>query len=145
MNSDHDGPDLAVQPQHQLAELTGCRRPPGLAARGLGPTAGYEPAVPSHHGGGLHDQEHLSEAFPAEHLAQPTQDGSVRVIKDRLCHLALQHQKLMTQSENLRIATVAAGQQQTNTSQHKANHEQEPKHERHGPKHERRPHRRSAT
>ena len=139
MNSDHDGPDHAgVQPQHQLAELTGCRRPPGLAARGLGPTAGYEPAEPSQHGGGLHDQEHLPETVTIEHLGQHTEDGSVRVIKDRLWHLALQHQKLMTQSENLRIATVAAGQQQTNTSQHKANHE-------HGPKHERRPHRRSAT
>ena len=80
-----------------------------------------------------------------EHLGQHTEDGSVRVIQDRLWHLALQHQKLMTQSENLRIATVAAGQQQTNTTQHKANHEHGPKHERHGPKHERRPYRRSAT
>ena len=96
MNSDHDGPDLAVHPQPQLAELSGCRGPPGRSARGLGPTAGYAPAVPSQHGGGLHDQEHLSEAFPAEHLAQHTQDGSVRVIKNPLWHLALQHQKLTT-------------------------------------------------
>ena len=138
MNSDHDGPHLAVQPQHQLAELSGCRRPPGLAARGLGPTAGYAPAVPSQHGGGLHDHEDLSETVAIEHLGQHAKNGSVRVIEGPPRHLALQHQQLVMRREDLRIPPVAAGQQQTDTSQHKTNNE------RHGPKHDRGPYRRTA-
>ena len=124
---------LAVQPQDKLAELPPGPRPPRLAASGVGPMSGDEPAMPSQHRRWLHDQEHLSEAVTIEHLGQHAEDRAVRVIEGRLWHLALQHQKLVTQRENLGIATVAAGEQETNTSQHKANNE------RHGPKHDRDP------
>ena len=44
---------------------------------------------------------------------------------------------MVTQGENLGIAAIAARQQQTDTSQHKANNE------RHGLKHDREPYRRT--
>ena len=98
--------------------------------------SGDEPAVPSQHGGRLHDHEDLSETVAIEHLGQHAKNGSVRVIEDRSRYLALQDQQLVTQRKNLRIAPVAAGEQQTDTSQYKANNE------RHGPKHDRGPYRR---
>ena len=101
--------------------------------------SGDEAAVPSQHGGGLHDQKHMREAVAIEDLGQPSEDGSVRVIEGRLRYLALQHQNLVTQREDLGIATVAAGQQQTNTSHDEANNE------RHPPKHNCGRYRRKAT
>ena len=87
----------------------------------------------SQHRRWLHDQEHLSEAITIQHLGQHTENSSVRVIKGPPQHLPLQHQQLVTQNKNLRIAPVPAGQQQTNTSQHHANNQ------RHRPKHHRDP------
>ncbi len=95
-----------------------------------------EPSVPPQHGRRLHDQEHPSEPLAIEHLGQHPKNRPVGVIEGRPRHLSLQHQQLVTQRQNLRIAPVAARQQQTDTSQHKANHE------RHGPKHEGGPYRR---
>ena len=94
---------------------------------------GDEPAMPPQHRRWLHDQEHLSEAITIEDLGQHTENSSVRVIKGPPQHLPRQHQQLVTQNKNLRIAPVAPGQQQTNTSQHQANNE------RHRPKHDRDP------
>ena len=79
----------------------------------------------------------MCETVTIEHLGQHTKNGSVGVIEARSRRLPLQHQELVTQGEDLRIATVAAGQQQTDTRQHKANNE------RHRPKHDRRSYRRA--
>ena len=87
--------------------------------------------MPPQHGGRLHDQEHLPEAVTIEHLGKQPEDRTVRVIKGRPRRLPLQHQKLMAQRQDLGIATIAAGQQQPDTSQHTANNE------RHRPKHDR--------
>ncbi len=93
--------------------------------------SGDEPAMPSQHRRRLHDQEHLSETVAVEHLGQHAENRSVRVVEDRSRYLALQDQQLVTQCENLGIAPVAAGEQQTDTSQYMANNErQRPKHDR---------------
>ena len=85
----------------------------------------------------------LSEAARSARVgrdpAEDPENRSVRVIERRARHLALQHQHLVTQREDLRIAAIAAGQQQTNTSHDKANNE------RHRPKHDREPYRRKAV
>ena len=121
---------VAVQPQDQLADLPSGRRPARSAAGGLGPVAGDEPAMPPQHRRRLHDQEHLPETITIEHLGQHPEDRTVRVIEGRPRHLPLQHPQLVAQREDLRIATIAAGQQQTDTSQQQANDE------RHRPKHD---------
>lgn len=92
--------------------------------------------MPSQHRRRLHDQEHPLEPFTIEHLRQHPKNRPVHVIEDRSRYLTLQHQQLMTQRKNLGIAPVAAGEQQTDTSQHKTHNE------RHRPKHDRRPYRR---
>ena len=101
--------------------------------------SGDKPAMPPQHRRRLHHQEHLPETVTIEHLRQHPKNRTVRVIERRARHLPLQHQNLVTQRQNLRIAAVAAGQQHTNASYDEANNE------RHRPKHDRGRYRRKAT
>lgn len=87
---------LAVEAQHRLAELRGCRGSARLTAGGVGPVSGDKAAVPAQHGGGLHDQEHPGEVLAIEHLGQHAQHRMVAVVKDRFRDLALKDQKLVT-------------------------------------------------
>ena len=88
---------------------------------GLGPVSGDESAVSAQH--------RCRDGTPGT--------STVRVIERRAGQLPLQYQELMTQRQNLGIATIATGEQQTDASQHKANNE------RHRPKHDRGPCRRT--
>ena len=95
------------------------------------PVTSDEPAVPSQHRCRLHDQEHLPETVAIEHLRQHPEHGAVPVIEGWTRHLPLQHQQLVTQRQDLRIATIAAGQQQPDTGHDETDNErQRPKQDR---------------
>lgn len=87
-NRPRDQASDAVPDAHRQAadiSLRGRVAAPG----GLGPVAGHETAVPTHHGLRLDDQQHLAEPGPVEQLRQQRQDRAVCLVEPRSRHLAL--------------------------------------------------------
>jgi hypothetical protein len=77
--------------------------------------AGDETTMPAQHGGGLHDQQHLRQPAPIQCLGDHGQDRPVRLGEPGPSHLALQHQDLVAQGQDLCVATIAADQQRATT------------------------------
>jgi len=80
--------------------------------------AGDQTTMPAQRGGGLHDQQHLRQPAPIQCLGYHGQDRPVRLGEPGPSHLALQHQDLVAQGQDLCVATIAADQQQTEPSHH---------------------------
>jgi hypothetical protein len=95
----------------------------------VGPAAGDEAAVPADDGGRLHDQEHVAEPGPVERGGQHGEDGAVGLGECRSGDLALQHEDLVAQGEDLGVPLVTGGEQPS-----KAGHDQpgQSRHETHG-------------
>lgn len=84
----------------------------------MGPAAGDEAAMPPDDRGRLHDEEHVAQARPVDRSGQHGEDGSVRLGESRSVDLALQHEDLVAQGEDLGVAVVAGGEQPTEAAQH---------------------------
>lgn len=95
----------------------------------LGPAAGDEAAVPPDDVGRLNDEEHVAEVGPVDRRGEHGEDGALGLVERRSGDLALQHEDLVTQGEDLGVAFVAGGEQPT-----EAAHDQpgQSRHETHG-------------
>ena len=63
--------------------------------------------MPADHSRGFHDEEHVGEASAVEHLWKHREDRPVGLGELRSVELALEHEQLVTQSEDLRVALIA--------------------------------------
>ena len=118
---------LTGHPDCQSADLGDHRWSAG--SRGLCPVAGHEPAVPAHHSLRLHDQQDLAKPGPVEDGRQQRQDRAVGLGEPRPGKLALQHQHLVTQRQNLGVAVVTGGEQPTETTQQEPSDRRDQVHE----------------
>jgi len=69
--------------------------------------------VPPDDGGRLHDEEHVAETGPVERGGQHGEDGAVGLVEPRSGDLALQHEDLVAQGEDLGVTLIAASEQPT--------------------------------
>lgn len=72
----------------------------------LGPMAGDEAAMPPDDCLGPHNMEHVGEASTVQHAGEQREDRTIRVGELNSVDLALQHQDLMPEGEDLGIAFV---------------------------------------
>ena len=69
----------------------------------MDPVTGDETAMSAQYRRRLHDQQHLRQAAPVERLGEHRQDRPVGVGEPRPGDLALQHDELVAQREDLGI------------------------------------------
>ncbi|CAN5835089.1 hypothetical protein BH23ACT4_BH23ACT4_08330 [soil metagenome] len=72
----------------------------------LGPVAGDETSMPPDDGLGPHDMEHVGEASTVQHAGCQREGRTIRVGELSSVDLALQHQDLMPEGEDLGVAFV---------------------------------------
>jgi len=111
---------LGGRPQDELSEFGVDGRPPRLGFGWLVPVAGDEPAVPSDHGCGLHDQENTAEPSPVEHIGEHREDRAVRVRELRTIDLALEYEDLVTQGKDFGVTAVAGREEPTEPGENEA-------------------------
>jgi hypothetical protein len=90
---------LAREPQDELTDLYGGRRPTGAPVR-IRPTARDEFAVPTQQRRGLHEQRRLP-APPRQHAAECRQQRPISLRQLRTSDQALQHLQLVAEQQNL--------------------------------------------
>jgi hypothetical protein len=87
--------------------------------------------MPAQHRLRPHDQQDLRQAAPVQRLGEHRQDRAVRVGEPRPGHLALQHEDLVAQRQDLGVSPVAREGQQPDAGEHET-HEPRQRTE-HGP------------
>ena len=76
----------------------------------LGPVSGDEPAVPPDDRRRFHDEEHLGETPSVERAGEHCEDRAVCFGELRSFDLALEHDELVPQREDLGVALITGGE-----------------------------------
>jgi len=85
--------------------------------RWLGPVAGDESSVPGEDRRRAHDQQRPAASGSVHHGCEQHKDRSIGLVEAWPIDLALQHEDLMAQSQDLGITGVTAGEQPSQPSQ----------------------------
>ena len=85
--------------------------PAPFRGRGFGPVPGDESPVPADHRCGFHDEEQLGQTAAIEHPRKQGEDRPIGLGELRSVDLALEHDELMAQREDLGVALIAGGEQ----------------------------------
>lgn len=102
---------LSGQADDQASEFGIDGRATWLAGRWLGPAVGDETSVPGDHRCWAHDQQRPTLSSSVHHGGEQSEDRPVRLVELRTFDLALQHEDLMSESQDLGVAWVAAGEE----------------------------------
>ena len=121
---------LAGQSDDQSPEFGVDGWPSGCGGGWLGPVAGDESAVPSQHGLGANDQERGALAGTVHRRGENSEDRPVGVGELRSADLALQHEDLVAEGEDLGVAGIAGGEHPPESGQNEASQSGEEGHER---------------
>lgn len=97
---------VAGETDDQLPEFGVDGWPSGFRGWWLGPVAGDETSMPPDDCLGPHDREHVGEASAVQHAGNQREDRAIRVGELSSVDLALQHQDLMSEGEDLGVAFV---------------------------------------
>ena len=106
---------LSVEAQHESAEFGRSWWPPCSSLWWLGPVAGDKASVPADHRGGFDDQHHAVETATVERTRKHRKDGPIGGCESGSLDLSLQHEDLMTKSQDLGVSLVTGHQQQPDT------------------------------
>lgn len=75
--------------------------------------SGDEAAVPTDHGLGFHDQEHIGESATVECAGEHREDRSVGLAELRAGDLSLQDRDLVAECEDLRVSFISGRENPT--------------------------------
>ena len=121
---------LAGQPNGQPPELWVDGWPSSRFVRWLCPVSDYPSSMPAQHGVWFDDQKRFALPRPGHRRSKEGEDGSVEVSEVWSVDLALQHQDLAAQSEDLGVTVVAGGEYPSESVDNKANQSRKQGHER---------------
>jgi len=95
----------------------------------LGPPASDEASVPADHCRRPHDQQRSAASGSVHHGCEQHKDRSIGLVEAWPIDLALQHEDLMAQSQDLGITGVTAGEQPSQPRQDESSEHSDQCHE----------------